>query len=162
MTRLLLNAILTRFVRAGRLTVTFPDNHIASYGPGGQPAAAASISSWRAVRGLLTNPALVFGEAFVNGEIEPVDCRLEDLLRVLFANLSSGTSGHPGLALRRGTGRALRKLAQYNPIPRSKKNVEQHYDLNGRLYSLFLDRDRQYSCAYFARGDETLEEAQAE
>ena len=35
-----------------------------------------------------------------------------------------------------------------------------HYDLNGRLYSLFLDRDRQYSCAYFPRGDETLEEAQ--
>jgi cyclopropane-fatty-acyl-phospholipid synthase len=27
-------------------------------------------------------------------------------------------------------------------------------------YSLFLDRDRQYSCAYFPRGDETLEEAQ--
>ena len=35
-----------------------------------------------------------------------------------------------------------------------------HYDLNGRLYSLFLDRDRQYSCAYFPRGDETLEQAQ--
>jgi cyclopropane-fatty-acyl-phospholipid synthase len=38
--------------------------------------------------------------------------------------------------------------------------VAHHYDLSGRLYSLFLDRDRQYSCAYFPRGDETLEEAQ--
>src|SRR6202035_5393345 len=41
-----------------------------------------------------------------------------------------------------------------------RRNVAHHYDLNGRLYSLFLDRDRQYSCAYFRRGDETLEEAQ--
>jgi cyclopropane-fatty-acyl-phospholipid synthase len=39
--------------------------------------------------------------------------------------------------------------------------VAHHYDLNGRLYSLFLDRDRQYSCAYFPTGSETLEEAQA-
>ncbi|MGH7044553.1 MAG: class I SAM-dependent methyltransferase, partial [Acetobacteraceae bacterium] len=39
-------------------------------------------------------------------------------------------------------------------------NVAHHYDLDGRLYSLFLDRDRQYSCAYFPRGDETLEAAQ--
>jgi cyclopropane-fatty-acyl-phospholipid synthase len=56
----------------------------------------------------------------------------------------------------------LRRTAQTNPIHRAKQNVAQHYDLNGRLYSLFLDRDRQYSCAYFARGDETLEEAQAQ
>jgi cyclopropane-fatty-acyl-phospholipid synthase len=43
---------------------------------------------------------------------------------------------------------------------RAQRNIAHHYDLNGRLYSLFLDRDRQYSCAYFNRGDETLEEAQ--
>ena len=36
-----------------------------------------------------------------------------------------------------------------------------HYDLSGELYDLFLDADRQYSCAYFARPDMTLEEAQA-
>jgi cyclopropane-fatty-acyl-phospholipid synthase len=161
MTRFLLDAILSRFVRVGSLTVRFPDGRIAMYGPGGQPAASASISTWRTIRGLLSNPALVFGEAFVSGEIELVDCRLEDLLDVLFGNIQAG-GHHPGLALRRAIARALRKLTQYNPIPKSKKNVEQHYDLNGRLYSLFLDRDRQYSCAYFARGDETLEEAQAE
>ena len=50
---------------------------------------------------------------------------------------------------------------QYNSAGRARRNVAHHYDLNGRLYSLFLDRDRQYSCAYFLRGDETLEEAQA-
>jgi cyclopropane-fatty-acyl-phospholipid synthase len=160
MMRFLLDAILTRFLRAGRLTITWPDNRQATYGPGGGTTATVIISDWRTVRGLLTNPALVFGEAFVSGTLEPVDCRIEDLLDLLFQNLSSG-GRHPGLILRRAIARATRKITQYNPIPRAKRNVAQHYDLNGRLYSLFLDRDRQYSCAYFAHGDETLEEAQA-
>ncbi len=143
----------------GRLTVRYPDGQVAGYGPGGRPAAGASIGSWRTVRGLLSNPALVFGEAYVSGDIEPVDCRLEDILDLLFGNLHAG-GRHPGLALRRRIGRALRHAAQYNPVPKSRRNVAHHYDLSGRLYSLFLDRDRNYSCAYFARGDETLEEAQ--
>jgi cyclopropane-fatty-acyl-phospholipid synthase len=55
---------------------------------------------------------------------------------------------------------ATRKIAQFNPASRAKKNVAHHYDLSDELYDRFLDRDRQYSCAYFPRGDETLEEAQ--
>ena len=35
-----------------------------------------------------------------------------------------------------------------------------HYDLDHRLYELFLDADEQYSCAYFEQPDCTLEEAQ--
>jgi cyclopropane-fatty-acyl-phospholipid synthase len=159
--RFLLDAILTRFVRAGSLTVRWPDGRLAAYGPGGHPTAGASIATWRTVRGLLTNPALVFGEAYVSGDLEPLGCSLESILNLLFANLAAG-GGHPGLTLRRAIARALRNLSQYNPIPIARRNVAHHYDLNGRLYSLFLDRDRQYSCAYFARGDETLEEAQAE
>ena len=158
--RSVLDAILARFVTIGHLTVRFPDGAIASYGPGGAPVAGARIGSWGTVRGLLTNPALVFGEAYVAGDLEPVDCRLEDILDLLFANLEAG-GRHPGLALRRGVARLLRRVAQYNPVPRARRNVAHHYDLNGRLYSLFLDRDRQYSCAYFATGGETLEEAQA-
>ncbi len=159
--RLLLDAILTRFVRTGSLTLRYPDGRVATYGPGGQPAASAAIATWQTIRGLLTNPALVFGEAFVSGDIQLLDCRLEDLLNLLFGNIHQG-GRHPGLSLRRAIARTLRKIAQYNPIPRARKNVAQHYDLNGRLYSLFLDRDRQYSCAYFTHGNETLEEAQAE
>src|SRR5437763_10868181 len=53
-----------------------------------------------------------------------------------------------------------RKIAQFNPASRARKNVAHHYDLSGELYARFLDRDSQYSCAYFPRGDESLEEAQ--
>jgi cyclopropane-fatty-acyl-phospholipid synthase len=68
--------------------------------------------------------------------------------------------GHPFAHLRTVIDTVKRRIDQYNPAPRAQRNVAHHYDLNGRLYSLFLDRDRQYSCAYFPRGDETLEQAQ--
>jgi cyclopropane-fatty-acyl-phospholipid synthase len=38
--------------------------------------------------------------------------------------------------------------------------VAHHYDLSRELYQLFLDSDMQYSCAYFAHEDDTLEQAQ--
>ena len=53
-----------------------------------------------------------------------------------------------------------RRIQQFNPRGRSKNNVAHHYDLDGRLYSLFLDADQQYSCAYFETPEATLDEAQ--
>src|SRR6185437_7962112 len=54
----------------------------------------------------------------------------------------------------------VRHVRQFNPRGRSKDNVARHYDLDGRLYSLFLDADKQYSCAYFETPDATLDDAQ--
>ena len=57
----------------------------------------------------------------------------------------------------------LRRLAQFNPAGRSRRNVAHHYDIDGSIYDLFLDADRQYSCAYFkpqSAEDDPLEEAQ--
>jgi cyclopropane-fatty-acyl-phospholipid synthase len=54
----------------------------------------------------------------------------------------------------------VRHAQQFNPRPRSRNNVARHYDLDGRLYSLFLDADKQYSCAYFETPDATLDDAQ--
>ncbi len=51
---------------------------------------------------------------------------------------------------------------QYNPVKRAQANVHHHYDLSKTLYDLFLDSDRQYSCAYFTAPDQTIEEAQAQ
>ena len=54
----------------------------------------------------------------------------------------------------------VRHAQQFNPRRRSRNNVARHYDLDGRLYSLFLDADKQYSCAYFETPDATLDDAQ--
>jgi cyclopropane-fatty-acyl-phospholipid synthase len=58
--------------------------------------------------------------------------------------------------------RLFRVFAQFNPVSRARAHVAHHYDLSGRLYDLFLDGSRQYSCAYFTQDGATLEAAQAE
>ena len=96
----------------------------------------------------------------MDGTISPDGCGIYDLLDLLFANISEDFRRQPILRVRTLLRKWKKRIDQYNPAGRSQKNVAHHYDLNGRLYSLFLDRDRQYSCAYFPNGDETLEAAQ--
>lgn len=157
-----LDAVLRRFVVIGRLTVRWPDQQTTLYqGQQPGPAAAFEIRDRRTVRRLLLNPGLHLGEAYMDGTLVPRDCNIAEVLDVLIANLIANGNGHPATRIRQAFGRLRRCIDQYNPAGRAQRNAAHHYDLNGRLYSLFLDRDRQYSCAYFPRGDETLEQAQA-
>lgn len=157
---MLFHLALTRLIRHGTLTVRFPDGTLRRYAGAPGPEAAFAIKTNRALRRLTFNPGLALGEGYMEGEVEPVGCGIYDLLDFLTLNIASG-GAHPLEHLRETLRRATRRLAQINPAARSRRNVAHHYDLNGRLYSLFLDRDRQYSCAYFQTGRETLEEAQA-
>ncbi|WP_428486261.1 class I SAM-dependent methyltransferase [Rhodopila sp.] len=156
-----LDAILRRFVTIGRLTVWWPDGSRTTYGSDDEPQVAMRLRDTRTVRRLVLNPSLAAGEEYVEGRLVVEDGRLYDLLDVLLASRDDAPTAHPVMRLRERLGALTRRLDQYNPAARSRRNVAHHYDLNGRLYSLFLDRDWQYSCAYFATGDETLEEAQA-
>ncbi len=156
--RPLLNAILSRLITRGRLDVRFPDGVTVTYGTLPGPVAGFALLDRRAVRGLAVNPGLAFGECYMAGTLVPLGCGIGDVLTLLFLNLEDGS--HPLGALVDRTRSLGRRLAQFNPASRSQRNVAHHYDLNGALYSLFLDEDRQYSCAYFERGDETLEQAQ--
>jgi cyclopropane-fatty-acyl-phospholipid synthase len=157
-----LDAILRRFIVLGRLTVCWPDGRLTTYGgpPGSGPEGGFTIRDRRTIRRLVLNPLLAFGEAYMDGTAVPMDCAIYDLLDVAAVNLMANVKGHPVAQFRTAINTIKRRIDQYNPAPRAQRNVAHHYDLNGRLYSLFLDRDRQYSCAYFPRGDETLEEAQ--
>jgi len=155
-----LDAILGRLIKIGRLTVRWPDGSSQSYAGGQGPEAALAIRTRRAVRHLVVNPALKLGECYMDGTLVPERCGIYEVLDVLSANLAAKTNTHPVAKVRGMLGVLKRRIDQYNPVRAAQRNVAHHYDLNGRLYSLFLDRDRQYSCAYFRRGDETLEEAQ--
>jgi cyclopropane-fatty-acyl-phospholipid synthase len=118
------------------------------------------IATARALRRLTLNPALALGEGYMDGEVTPEGCSLFELVQLLVRNIARGGS-HPAERAMDWLRLARRRIDQLNPAARARRNVAHHYDLNGRLYALFLDRDRQYSCAYFATGTETLEEAQA-
>lgn len=160
MFRKLLDAALGRLVVHGRLAVHHPDGTISRFGREPGPEAAIRLADAGAARRLVLNPGLAFGELYMDGRIEPVGCDIGGVVEVLVLNQWQG-GRHPVEDLLALLRQARRRLDQLNPAPRAKRNVAHHYDLNGRLYSLFLDADRQYSCAWFPTGRETLEEAQA-
>lgn len=154
----LLDQVLKRFIRDGSLDIIMPDATVRRYRGRPGPHAAIRIKTDRAVRALLVNSGLAFGEGWMDGEIEAVDCTLEDVLRVLMGNMQE--TGHILNRVEGGVRFLTRRVRQFNNARKSRQNVAHHYDLNGALYDLFLDEDRQYSCAYFPREDMTLEEAQ--
>jgi cyclopropane-fatty-acyl-phospholipid synthase len=156
----LLDRILASAIHRGRLLVVWPDGSRSEYGDGQDTSSAGiKITNAATMRRLVANPGLAFGEAYMDGGLVPVGCSIHDVLTLVLDNI--GSKHVPVLAWNEWIRRLLRPILQANNSVRSKQNVAHHYDLNGRLYALFLDRDRQYSCAYFPKGDETLEAAQA-
>ena len=153
-----MHGILRGAIRLGQLRVIWPDGTQTTYGVG-VPSAGAHIQDQATLRRLVIDPGLAVGEAYMDEGLVPVGSTIYDLLHLLLLNVKAGDI--PVLNWNKRLNRLRHPLRRANNVVRSRRNVAHHYDLNGRLYSLFLDRDRQYSCAYFARGDETLEEAQA-
>jgi cyclopropane-fatty-acyl-phospholipid synthase len=156
-----LHAILRSIIHTGCLRVIWPDGNDTIYGDRGMPRAGFRLNTWRAVAQIVANPALAVGETYMDGTMEPLDGDIYGLLDLLMLNRATGGASHPTLRFRRRAREAFRRIAQRAQITTARRNVAHHYDLDGRLYELFLDEDRQYSCAYFPTGAETLDEAQA-
>ncbi|MCW3837312.1 class I SAM-dependent methyltransferase [Sphingomonas canadensis] len=109
---------------------------------------------------LAVSPTLALGEAYMEGRLTIESGTIRDLLRIVTSNLQA-LDDHPLMAVKARLATMKPFRVGRNHRTRSRANVAHHYDLSGALYELFLDADRQYSCGYFARGNETLEEAQA-
>ncbi|WP_370282280.1 class I SAM-dependent methyltransferase [Pseudooceanicola sp.] len=158
--RLLLD-FLKQVVHAGRLTVVMPDGRAHDFGSGtGAPWVTVRLLDEDLPRKVVLNPDLAVSEAYMDERLTIDGDDLHAFFEMILVNLSQRRSAwwQAPLALSR---RAMRRLAQHNPIGRAQQNVAHHYDLSGALYDLFLDEDRQYSCAYFPRPGMTLDEAQA-
>ncbi|MXV44779.1 methyltransferase domain-containing protein [Saccharibacter sp. 17.LH.SD] len=155
----ILGILLKKLITTGSLTVTYSDGTSQRY-QGAHPGDDVGMRIWTraAEEALIVKPALAFGEAYMDGTITPEECSLEQLLRVLMYNIEQGNLLIEEINSRfRFVGRLFKPL---NSLQRSRRNVAHHYDLNGDLYKLFLDKDLQYSCAYFERDDMSLDDAQ--
>ncbi|MFT8956253.1 MAG: cyclopropane-fatty-acyl-phospholipid synthase family protein [Gluconobacter oxydans] len=155
----ILDFVLRKFIQTGSLRVTFSDGTVRTY-RGRKPGLEAGLQllNKQAERALIINSGLAFGEEYMAGSIVPDGCTLETLLTVLMENING--NGHVFEEIEDRLRYVTRAWKTLNSLKKSRSNVAHHYDLNGTLYDLFLDKDRQYSCAYFAREDMTLEEAQ--
>jgi cyclopropane-fatty-acyl-phospholipid synthase len=109
---------------------------------------------------LFWNPRLAVGEGYMDGTLTMENGgRIIDLIDLVGANLNM-MEANQVIKFRNWLTPLVRPLQQHNPISRSRKNVTHHYDLSDGLFDLFLDSDRQYSCAYFETPNDSLEQAQ--
>ena len=155
----LLAWLLKRFIRRGTLRVTTAQGSVFTVGDGRAPRAAIRFTTKAAQRGVLLNPELKLGEAYMDGSLRVEQGTIGDLLAIVLGQTTDGMP--PNWARLQWWLRFFaRRLQQLNLPTRARRNVAHHYDLDGRLYSLFLDADRQYSCAYFETPDQSLDDAQ--
>lgn len=155
-----LDGLMRRIVRGGRLVVVDARGRRHEFGRSGAGGRVVIRFHDRLLPyKILARPSLAFGEAYMDGRLTVESGTIRDLLSIVTSNLDALDR----LPLRSvfNAIAAWPLLRRRNGRRRARANVAHHYDLSGELYRLFLDEDRQYSCAHFPRGNETLEEAQA-
>jgi cyclopropane-fatty-acyl-phospholipid synthase len=146
-------------IRVGTLTVIDADGKTHRFAGAPGPAATIRLHDRALHRRLPLNPYLAAGEAYMDGTLTVENGTIYDALDLAGRNGAAADS-YPFQRLQTGLHRLLNVLHTYNPVGRAQRNVAHHYDLSGALYDLFLDGDRQYSCAYFATDNDSLEVAQ--
>jgi cyclopropane-fatty-acyl-phospholipid synthase len=155
----LLRLALRQFIRSGNLRVTTAGGTVFAFGDGSGKPVAIRFTNQAAQCGVLIDPELKFGESYADGSMVVEQGTIADVLSVVFAQRRDGKP--PWWARLQWSIRYLyRRLLQLNLPRRSRSNVAHHYDLDGRLYALFLDADRQYSCGYFETPNQSLDDAQ--
>lgn len=156
----LLSYFLKRLIKSGTLNVIDVRGRTHVFLGTSRPSVTVRLNSRFLPLRLLLNPDLCLGEAYMNGQLGVEDGTIYGLLDLFASNLGSRRiqRGRRLLCLLEKISGTVRR---FNSVRRSRRNVAHHYDLSGEFYDLFLDHDRQYSCAYFAQRDDELELAQA-
>ena len=154
-----LEFVLRSFIRHGTLRLTTAGGSVLQFGDGTGEPIAVRFTTRAAQWGMLLDPELKVGEAYMDGTLVMERGSIADFLHLAMSQDKSGKV--PRWARLQWLVRYLwRRLAQFNPPTRARRNVAHHYDLDKQLYALFLDADRQYSCAYFEHPEQSLDDAQ--
>jgi cyclopropane-fatty-acyl-phospholipid synthase len=156
---MLANFIFGAVIKAGDLTVIDAGGGSHRYGDGSGPPVTIKLHGRKAEWELFRNPKLGVGETYMDGRLTIEAGSLRDFLLICTSNVAV-LENIPLISMLDRLAGMVRYLWTINPVHRARRNVAHHYDLSGQLYDLFLDKDRQYSCAYFDHPDQSLEEAQ--
>lgn len=154
-----LSRLVQHLVASGSLKLVFYSGKSITVGDGTAPHVTVRLTDRRAAGDLVRDPELTLGELFTDGRLIVEEGTFYDLLQVTLQGqrlARSHLSGWLTMAARR----VWRWLMDTNGLLGARRNVAHHYDLDGRLYDLFLDSDRQYSCAYFETPEASLDDAQ--
>lgn len=147
--------ILEKLLKNGTLFLHYPDGETKTLGRG-EPKAHIHLREAGVLTRMLSQPELTFGEAYMDGDWWPGEGGLLAVFELYFANGGDMEDSRLLNAVRR----FWVPVIKANNKLRSRKNVHHHYDIDPDLFHRFLDKDLQYSCAYFETPDMTLEQAQ--
>ena len=149
-------------VKRGRITLLLPDGTREELGPGKDGRhVTVRVSDRRTLAELARKPRLAIGELYMDGRLVLEQGSMLELLELVVGSNPFEEGGKRGkTALGKGRWNDVKARFRRNLPSRSRQNVAHHYDLDDRLYDLFLDPWRQYSCAYFTDPANSLEQAQ--
>jgi len=157
----MLESIVRRFVRVGNLTLIDPRGRKLQFGDGTGPALTVRLIGALTPLKLALQPTLMLGECYMDGTLQVEGGSVYDFLELIGRNFDHDPIRQHRQSLpRRLWFSVLRRIRQINGRIQARRNIHVHYDISNDLYRRFLDPDMQYSCAYFARPDMSLEEAQ--
>src|SRR3982751_3926269 len=157
----LIGKLIHKLITKGSITLITPGQQPRTHGPGGGKHLTVRFTDRKVAFDILRNPRLGFGEAFMDGRLVIEDGTILELMRMIVGANRWEDWGEGRKALSKGkASKAIKRLLSPNNLKRARKNVAHHYDLSDELYELFLDEDKQYSCAYFTDPDNSLEQAQ--
>ena len=157
----MIERLIDKLLQQGHLTLVTPDGKRSTYGSGGGPSLTVRVTDRKTLFDIARNPRLAAGEAYMDGRLIIEDGTILDLMRLLVgANRWEDKTPGRG-ALNKGK-KTWKALFRRNPAKASRRNVAHHYDIGNDLYRLFLDKDLQYSCAYFTDPANSLEQAQSD
>ncbi|HKC02814.1 MAG TPA: cyclopropane-fatty-acyl-phospholipid synthase family protein [Sphingomicrobium sp.] len=157
----LIGKLVDKLLTKGSITLKRPGKQPHIYGPGGDKHLTIRFTDRKVAFDIIRNPRLGVGEAYMDGRLIIEDGTILDLLELIVGSNRWEDKGEGRAALSKGKSRLRRFFRRNNPV-RSRRNVAHHYDLKDELYELFLDDDKQYSCAYFTDPNNSLEQAQAD
>ncbi len=156
----LIGRLIDKLLTKGSITLLTPGKGPRTYGRGGGKHLTVRLTDRKVAFDILKSPSLGVGEAYMDARLIIEDGTILDLLEMV-QDSNRWEDAAEAKALGRDLKRLFRKLRRNDPT-RSRRNVAHHYDLSDELYELFLDDDKQYSCAYFADPANGLDQAQAD
>lgn len=146
-------------IKKGSLTIVTASGKRLSLGDGGGESVTLRFLDRRAQLLFLWDSEMRFGELFTDGRIVMDEGTVFDALNLILRE-SQGAKTPFLLRWILYFRFQIRKLKQRNSMRASRRNIAHHYDIDERIYALFLDEDWQYSCAYFEEATMSLEVAQ--
>tara|TARA_B100000965_G_scaffold404202_1_gene434315 strand:+ start:2108 stop:3292 length:1185 start_codon:yes stop_codon:yes gene_type:complete len=142
-------------------TLEIIDSYNKSYTFGNKnPYVKIRLTSKSIEKKLFFNPGLYLGEGYMNKQILIEEGTIEQFIDIVTSSYDDFVKNNFLYKYYENISSFFKPLQQINELVNSKKNVAHHYDLNEELYKLFLDKDMQYSCAYFYNSNISLDQAQ--